>query len=73
MRVELNDGSYGEFVLNWNECSSVEWSCKMKVVITVSLLKATPGPNFCSKLYPVIRVRQRRVEVIILLGPNGKI
>lgn len=74
MRVELNDGSYGGFVLNWNEYNSVEWSCKMKVVITVSSqLRATPGPSFCSKLYPVIRVRQRGVEVKILLGSNGKI
>lgn len=73
VRVELKDGSYGEFVLNWNEYNSVEWSCKMKVVITISLLRATPGPSFCSELYPVIRVRQRVLEVIILLGPNGKI
>lgn len=45
----------------------------MNGVITVSLLRAMPGPHFCSKLYPVIGVRHRGVEVIIVLGPNGKI
>ena len=42
-------------VLNWNEYNSLEHSCKVKMVITLSLPRGAPHPNFCSEPSPVSR------------------